>query len=604
MALLLSCRSIGKSYGTRTLFSGISLAVAEGERVGLIGANGSGKSTILKILAGAEKADEGELISKRGLRLGYVAQEDEFPEGATVHQVLVGALDDRPMEEHQRVAAASILAGKIGFPDFDQPATELSGGWRKRLAIARELMREPELLLLDEPTNHLDMEGILWLEKLLGSGTMGFVLVSHDRWFLEKTVNRMIELGRAYPDGYFNASGTYSDFLEKRQDFLQAQVSQQAALESRVRNEVEWLQRGPKARRTKAVSRIEAAGQMMADLAELKARNTAGRVAAIDFTSSDRKTRKLLAASGIAKSQAGRILFKDLDLILSPGTKLGLLGPNGSGKTTLLRMLAGQTTADGGSLRQADGLRIVFFQQDRGKLNQEMTLRQALSPKGDTVVYQDKPMHVTSWAKRFLFRTEQLDLAVSGLSGGEQARLQIAQLMLRPADLLLLDEPTNDLDIPTLEVLEESLEEFAGALVLVTHDRLMLDRLCSEILGLDGRGGAHLYADYTQWERGQNAPPPAAETKKATPKPSAAPASKPPSKKLTYMEQREWEQMEGKILEAEMELEERRKEMEDPAVLADRTRLTACCQKTHEAEERVQTLYTRWAELEAKQAGA
>ena len=334
-------------------------------------------------------------------------------------------------------------------------------------------------------------------------------------------------------------------------------------------------------------------------------RNAQDKAVSIDFTASDRKTRKLLAATGVTKSYGGRVLFRDVDVVLSPKMKLGLLGPNGSGKTTLLRILAGELEPDGGRIKRADNLRVVRFEQDRSRLDPRATLRDALSPKSDTVVYQGGAMHVSAWARRFLFRLEQLDMPVGELSGGEQARVLIAQLMLEPADLLILDEPTNDLDIPTLEVLEESLEEFPGALVLVTHDRYMLDNLSTDLLGLDGNGGASLYADYPQWEQAQLAAKESAAAAvrsatvaKAPPKPASSSGG---GKRLSYMEQREWEQIEKKIMEAEEALERAQRETGDPKVMADRDKMHAACERLGVAEQLVRTLYARWEELDAKQ---
>ncbi len=603
MALMLGCDSLTKSFGARTLFRGLSISFNEGERVGLIGPNGSGKSTLLQLLAGLEQADSGQVLSKRRLRLAYLPQEESFRGGATVQQVLVEAqAEDHHVDEHDRGTQASIMMGRMGFEDPDRPVEALSGGWRKRLALARELIKGPELLLLDEPTNHLDVEGILWLEKLLKSASFGFLLVSHDRYILENTTNRMVELSRAYAEGYFSINGPYSQFLEKREEFLEAQKSEQQALASRVRREIEWLRRGAKARTTKAKGRIEQAGRMMDDLAELKVRNTQGGSAAIDFTASGRQTRKLLEARSISKSLGGKPLFQKLDLVLSPGLKLGLLGPNGSGKSSLIRVLSGELQPDSGSIKRADGLKVVRFEQNRASLDKDVTLKVALSPKSETVTYRGGSMHVSGWARRFLFRTEQLDMPVRDLSGGEQSRILIAQLMLQPADILILDEPTNDLDISTLEVLEESLEDFPGALVLVTHDRFMLDNLSTDLLALDGQGNASIYADLAQWEAAQARP---AEARKPAPAKAAptAPTPKPASRKLTYMEQREWEQMEGKILDAEGKVEEFKKQMEDPAVLSNRDRLHVCCEELGKAEEMVRHLYARWAELESRQKG-
>jgi ABC transport system ATP-binding/permease protein len=603
MSLLLSCRSLDKSFGPRTLFRGLSISFDDTERTGVIGPNGSGKSTLLKILAGLEQPDAGTIEARRNLKRGYLPQQDTFPSGATIESVLLDAMrDDKlPGDEHDHQVEASILLGKVGFDRFDQPAESLSGGWRKRLAIARQLVRKPDVLLLDEPTNHLDLEGILWLEKLLAGAPFSFLLVSHDRYFLENTTNRIVDLNRAYADGYLSASGTYSDFLEQREGYLEAQQSRQQAVTSRVRREVEWLKRGAKARTTKAKGRIKEAGRLMDELADLKTRNTATGAAGIDLTASDRKTRKLLSATKVAKSLGGRMLFRDVEFVLSPGTKLGLLGPNGSGKTTLIRLLTGELQPDAGTITRADGLRVVWFDQNREHLEKSVPLRKALSLNGtDTIVYRGGAMHVTSWAKRFLFRTEQLDLPVSELSGGEQARVLVARLMLQPADVLILDEPTNDLDIPTLEVLEESLSDFPGALVLVTHDRYLLDRVSTEILALDGAGGANMYAEYAQWLAAQDEKPaPAGVVASATTKPTPSKPA-PAVKRLTYMELRELEKMEQTIIAAEDELHARQKAVEAPEVIADHVKMRDAYTKLHEAETNVAKLYERWEDLSAR----
>ncbi|HZK80567.1 MAG TPA: ABC-F family ATP-binding cassette domain-containing protein, partial [Humisphaera sp.] len=486
MSLLLSCQSISKSYGPRMLFKDISISFDDTERTGLIGPNGSGKSTLLKILGQLEQPDTGALTTRRQLRLGYLAQEDTFQPGQTVQQALLDAQRDTQRDEHERMTQVAILLDKVGFNNPEAIVDSLSGGWRKRLAVARELIREPDLLLLDEPTNHLDLEGIRWLEGLLSGARFSFLLVSHDRYFLENVTNRVVELNTTYADGYLSINGTYSDFLVKRDEYLEAQAARQQALASRVRREVEWLRRGAKARTTKAKGRIDQAGRMMEDLAELKARNTQQGAVQIDFSATNRQTRKLLTAKDVKKELGGRVLFNHLNMVLSPGARLGLLGKNGSGKSTLIRLLSGQLQPDSGQVWRAEGLRVVVFDQNRQQLDRDMTLRQALSLNGtDTVVYRDQGMHISAWARQFLFRTEQLDMPVYNLSGGEQSRVMIARMVQMPADLLILDEPTNDLDIPSLEVLEESLSEFPGALVLVTHDRFMIDRVSTELLALD-----------------------------------------------------------------------------------------------------------------------
>ncbi|HEV2846320.1 MAG TPA: ABC-F family ATP-binding cassette domain-containing protein, partial [Thermoanaerobaculia bacterium] len=517
-----------------------------------------------------------------------------------VEEILTEALVDDPAEEYEKLTRVAIALGRAGFNDPDQPVDILSGGWRKRLAIAREMVKAPDILLMDEPTNHLDVEGILWLEELLRSEPLAYLVVSHDRYFLENVATRMLELDRRYPEGLFQAPGTYSDFLEKRDEVLRNQAEYQASLANRVRREVEWLKRGAKARTTKAKGRIQEAERLISELAEIKDRTgaQANARAGIDFNASDRKTKKLLVAHGLAKSFENRKIVSGLDMRLVPGMKLGLLGPNGSGKTTLLSLLDGSLEPDAGEIERAEWLRTVRFEQSRDTLDRTVSLRRALAPEGDSVLYQGRSVHVASWAKRFLFSTEQLDTPVSRLSGGEQARILIARLMLQPADLLILDEPTNDLDIPTLEVLEESLLEFPGALVLVTHDSYLLENVSTHVLALDGKGRTQYFADYAQWEAHRES---AEATSKPAPKAAAAPKETKPSKKLSYREQQEWDRMEEKVLEAEETLAAAQAAVEDPAVASNPTELQARCAAMEAARVEVERLYARWAELEEKQ---
>ncbi|MBI4874725.1 MAG: ABC-F family ATP-binding cassette domain-containing protein [Acidobacteria bacterium] len=587
MAVLLTANSLTKSFGTRVLFRGVSLTVSDGERMGLIGPNGAGKTTLMRVLAGLDTPDEGEVAARKLTRVGYVPQEPEFDAQATVAEVL--ACED--------TARFQVTLGKAGFRDPAARAGELSGGWRKRLAIARELVAAPDLLLLDEPTNHLDLEGIQWLEKLLKAGPFASIFVSHDRYFLESVSTRLGELNRVYPEGVFVVPGNYSEFLARREDFLAAQQKLEESLANKVDREIEWLRRGPKARTTKSRARIDQAGRLMAELAAVAARN-ASSTAQIDFTATDRKTKRLIACEGIAARAGGRTLFENLNLTLSPGLCLGLVGPNGSGKTTLLRLLNEELAPSAGVVTRADNLRVVYFEQNRESLDPGVSLRRSLAPEADLVVYRDRPVHVAGWAKRFLFSAEQIEVPVGQLSGGERARVLIARLMLQPADVLLLDEPTNDLDIPTLEVLEESLADFPGALVLVTHDRYLLDRLATVVVGLDGEGGAGVFADYPQWEAWL------AERARARSASRERPAESRPAaaakKKLSYIEQREWDGIEERILEAESALEAVEREMHAPEVVSDGPRLQDCCARLQAAQAEADRLYSRWAELESR----
>jgi len=596
--LLLSCDAVAKGYGARPLFEDLSFGLFAGDRVGLVGPNGSGKTTFLRILAGLEEPDRGGRSLRRGVRLGYVPQDPTFPAERTVEEVLGEALAGDPAEEFEKDTRIAVTLGRAGFADAAQTVATLSGGWQKRLAIARELVRAPDILLMDEPTNHLDLDGILWLEALLKSEASAYLVVSHDRWFLENVAARMIEIDRRHEKGIFAAEGGYADFLEKRDEALRGQAEYQASLANKVRREIEWLRRGAKARTTKAKGRIQSAGRLVDELAEIRERTAREAPTGIDFTATLRKTKKLLAATGLEKSFGGKRIVGGLDLLITPGLRLGLLGPNGSGKTTLLSLLDGSLEPDGGEIVRAERLRIVRFEQGRESLDPEVSLQRALAPEGDSVVYRDRSIHVAGWAKRFLFRPEQLQTPVSRLSGGEQARILIARLMLQPADLLILDEPTNDLDIPTLEVLEESLADFPGGLVLVTHDRFLLDRVANLLLALDGQGGAEYFADYPQWEASRKpVPAPArAEPEKPTERKIAAGA-----KRLSYLEKREWEQMEEKILQAETLLADRQRQAEDPAIVTDPAALNERYQALEAARLDVERLYARWAELEGKQ---
>ena len=598
MAPLITARNLTLSYGPRTLFDELSLTISEGDRLGIIGPNGSGKTTLLRILSGAEEPDDGEIHRRRRLRIAMVTQDDIFESAATVIEVAMGgaALDEDGVEdETERQVRVAIALDQLGFREPEKPVGELSGGWRKRLAIAAALAANPEVLLLDEPTNHLDLDGILWLEKMLTSSRLlAYVVISHDRTFLDRVTNRVLEVAPQYPGGTFAAAGSYTTFLERRAQYLQARAQYRDSLANRVRRELEWLSRGPKARTTKAQARIDEAERLVTDLAQLRTELATSQVG-IEMTGSGRRTKRLLVASGVDKALGGHQLLQGLDLILQPGQRLGVVGANGSGKSTLLKLLAGELEPDSGVIRRAEHLKVVHFDQARAQLDQSLSLRRALAPEGDSVLYRGREVHVVTWARRFQFRDDQLDQPVSELSGGEQARVHIARLMLRPADLLLLDEPTNDLDIPTLEVLEESLLDFPGALVLVSHDRYLLDRVSTVLLGLDGAGAATPFADVEQW-LAHRLPESTAPRRERTDRHS----KRTRHTGLKYLEKREYEAMEETILEAEADLETAVEHLADPQVASDADAAHSAFLREEKARERVAELYRRWAELEDK----
>ena len=611
-------QGLSKAFGAAPLFLDLRLTIAEGDRIGLIGPNGSGKSTLLGILAGRIDPDNGDVVMRKLARIAYVGQNSQFAPGATVREIVTHALESAgtPLDEWPGRTAETL--GRVGFDRFDAEASSLSGGWGKRLAIAEALVQQPDLLLLDEPTNHLDLPGIAWLESLLLNASFACVVVSHDRYFLENVATSVIELNRLYPESLLRVAGNYSRFLEKKEEFLAAQARRQEALENRVRREIEWLRRGPKARGTKAKARIERAQEMIGELDDLNAR-TRTASADIEFSPTGRKTKHLIEVEGLEFRLEDRTLFQDLDWVVTAGMRAGLVGPNGSGKTTLLRLLRGDLHPSSGVVRRANALRIVLFDQER-ELDPDLTLARALAPESDSVVYRDRTIHVASWAARFLFTGEQLKQPVSRLSGGERARVLIARLMLEPADVLLLDEPTNDLDIQTLEILEENLIEYRGALVMVTHDRYLLDRVCTVVLGLDGRGGVARFADYPQWDLWHRVPGkpgvgllgrenrPDQTPAGPNPKPSSrndvptepVVAAPPGKRKLSYLDAREYATIEERIAEAERILAAKRSAFEDPAIASDATRLLSTQAELTAAEQTVEDLYARWAELEEK----
>ncbi|MGZ3732187.1 MAG: ABC-F family ATP-binding cassette domain-containing protein [Parachlamydiaceae bacterium] len=592
---LLSIHSISKSYGTQQLFKEISFTVLAGDRIGLLGPNGSGKSTLLKILMELDSSDNGYISRKQGLRVGYACQEPEFPSVPLEELLLNQPTENAPIELRTQ---AQILLSKMQFPDPLQDASLLSGGWKKRLDIARALMNQPDLLLLDEPTNHLDLEGILWLEKFLMREKIAYIAVSHDRYFLENVSNKIIELNKCYPQGIFICEGNMSAYMEQKEVFLETQAQQERGLASTVREEIAWLRKSAPARTTKSRSRIDKAYALIAELAEIKQRNKTVKVD-IDFSASERETRRLLVAKNLHKAYGDRELLKGLDLTLSPRARLGIVGQNGTGKTTLLRILAGKVEADKGTVKYADDLKIVYFDQHRAHIPLDLTIRQALSPTSDTVNYRGQQIHVNGWAKKFLFSTDRLSLPIGYLSGGERARILMARLILEPADLLFLDEPTNDLDIQTLEVIEESLMEFPGAVVLISHDRCLMDRVCTQIVGLGHDVAPHFYADYSQWERAQNTP----AAKKEVPLKTHAIQSPPPStplkqKKLSYKEQKELEGMENVILQQEKKIELLKQQLESPEITTNPQKSLELYHSLAQAEQDLESLFERWHYLE------
>jgi ATP-binding cassette subfamily F protein uup len=608
MPPILNAQGLSKRFGAVALFEGIGFPVSEGDRIGLIGPNGAGKSTLLAVLAGEQEPDAGEVATRKRARIAYVKQESNFAPGLTVRDVLDEALTRAGVPEAEHEGRLQETAGRTGFASLEAEAAALSGGWRKRLAIAEALVTHPDVLLLDEPTNHLDLAGIAWLEALLNEAAFACVMVSHDRYFLENVATEIVELNRVYAEGLLRVKGTYSKFIEGREAYLEGQSKLQAALKNRVKIEVEWLRRGPKARSTKAKARIDNAQDLIGQLKDVNQR-TQTATAGIDFAATDRQTKRLVEFEDVSlrfgEGASEKKIVDGLSFLITNGMRVGLVGPNGSGKTTLLRLLTGELEPTAGTIKKAAALRTVYFSQMR-ELEEGVTLRRALAPDSDSVVYQGRVVHVASYATKFLFTSEQLNQPIERLSGGERARVLIAKLMLEPADLLLLDEPTNDLDIATLEILEESLLEYNGALALVTHDRYMLDRVSTVVLGLDGRGNAETFADYPQWEmwsREQESREQGAGSREQEGKEQGTGSrgqSTAGRKKLSYLEAREYASIEDKVEAAEERLSAARDALDDPSVATNAEALTAALHEMEQAQAAADELYARWAELTEK----
>lgn len=601
MGVLVSAQGLTKAMSHKVLFSKLDLSVEDGERLGIIGPNGAGKSTLLKILAQKETADEGLVTRKKNLKLAYVVQQPETPAEKSVIEILQDAGEAEGLSPEAASIEAQKMASKLGFDDAYQEAIRLSGGWKKRLAIGAALMGSPDLVFFDEPTNHLDLRSVLWLEGFLREASFAWIVVSHDRLFLDRTTKRILEINPMYPGNHHGETGNYSIFMEKRFAYLQDLQASAQSLANKLRKEDEWLARQPKARGTKSQSRIDAAMNMKAEMADMTARLRTTS-SDIDFQASGRKSKQLVVLKGISKAYGAKKLFQGLDFILSPKMVLGLLGDNGTGKSTLMKIIEGEVPADSGERSVAPNLELVYFDQGRESLNPEWTLKRAISDGHDSVIFQDRNIHVASWIRRFQFQVNQLDQKLSFLSGGEQAKVLISRLMLRKADVLLLDEPNNDLDIDTLEILEESLEDFPGAIVLISHDRYLLERLCTHFLAIQGNGSIQAYADYEQWEKAfMEEGKPQKKAQAASAAAAQKPRNAPKPGKLSFNEQREFDSMEANIQATDQELTKAQEECEANA--SSPGRLLEASKKLEAAQAKLDHLYERWAFLEDKLAG-
>jgi len=611
VSILLNAYQLKKGFAARPLFDAITFSIGSGERIGLIGPNGAGKSTLLRILAGKSTPDEGTLSVQRGLRIGYLEQVPEFLPGATVYStVMEGARDPYDWEE---IARAQVIFSKLSLVEGSEAEPEaliskLSGGWKKRAALARELVRQPDLLLLDEPTNHLDVDSILWLEEMIAGAKFATLTITHDRLFLQRISNRILELDRRNPQGLLSVDGDYATYLDIKAEMTANQLSQESRQRNTLRRETEWLRRGAKARTTKQQARIQRAGELKDSVEELAYRNQTSSVR-IDFQSAEKNPKKLIEAKGVSKSYGGREIVPPINLLITPKSRIGLLGPNGCGKSTLIRLLVGTEKPDAGTVTLSEHLKVAYFEQNRESLDPKMSLVKTICPSGDFVDFRGGQVHVKGYLDRFLFKTGQFEMAVGKLSGGEQSRLLIAKLMLKEANVLVLDEPTNDLDMATLDVLEQVLQEFNGAVFLVTHDRYFLDQVATQILafGTDARGKKEIvpFTGLEQWEAWHEIqaalPASRLDPKNAAYTPTGK--AKVGKKRLGFKEQREYDAMEAEIQRTEAKLAELETESGKPALASNSSRLAELSAEMGKLQSEIDRLYARWSELEGTAGG-
>ncbi|UOF02838.1 ABC-F family ATP-binding cassette domain-containing protein [Bdellovibrio reynosensis] len=602
--LLISTYKLEKAFAGKTLFRNVSLGIEDGERVGLVGPNGAGKSTLLRILAGQMEADAGDVTAKKGLRLGFLEQTPVFKDNETILDAVLSKAHD----PHEAIANAYEWMARLELTQFGESflVKDLSGGWRKRVALARELVLEPELLMLDEPTNHLDVSSILWLEEFLAQASFATLIITHDRLFLQRATNKIFDLDPKNPNYLLSVKGGYLEYLEAKDQQMAAQEQREVVLKNTLRRETEWLRRGAKARQTKQKARIERAGSLKDDVQELTQKNAA-RVAKIEFKDADRNPQKLIELDHVTKAYNGRVLFKDFTYLVNPKTRLALLGDNGSGKSTLIRIMLGEEQPDTGRVARADKLKVAYFEQNRETLRPKESVLKNICPEGDYVHYQGQYVFARSYLERFQFNRQQMDLPVEKLSGGEQSRLRLAQLMLNEAQVLILDEPTNDLDVATLTVLEESLKEFNGAVILVTHDRYFMDQVASQIMAFhkrpDGTTSLENFAGYLQWEEWfeEQKELEAIELKNTAKKEAAKASGKPV--KLSFKEKFELENMEATIQELEKKLEELQAESAKPEIVSQASKVQELYKQISETQEKIDKNYKRWEELEKKSSG-
>jgi len=621
------------AFGHHPLLDKASFQLDPGERVGLIGRNGAGKSSLLKVIAGETKLDDGNVWRATSVRIVYVPQEPVLKPGHTVYeavaeglgdmqQVLVdyhavthsmGAADadiDALMEKMQALqheldakdgwgmqAKVETVLSRLSL-DADTKVDSLSGGWRKRVALGRALVADPEVLLLDEPTNHLDLEAIQWLEELLLNFNGGVLFITHDRRFLNRLATRIVELDRGKLTDFV---GNYENYQIKKEELLAVEATHAAKFDKVLAQEEAWIRQGIKARRTRNEGRVRQLEKLRLERAARRERQ--GNVK-LSLDAGERSGKLVAELDNVVKAYGDRTLINGFSTRILRGDRIGLLGPNGVGKTTLLKLILGELEADSGTIQRGTNMNVAYFDQMREALDEEATLADTISPGSDFVEIGNERKHVISYLEDFLFPPQRSRSPVKSLSGGERNRLLLARLFARPSNVLVLDEPTNDLDIDTLELLESLLQDFPGTLFLVSHDRAFLENTVTQVIAFEGNGQLTEFGGgYDDWLRfteqrtkeAANAP----KVKIETPKPAAT--SAPTKTKLSYKEQLELDQLPEKIEALEIEQAAINATLADPEIYkTDLEKATALQIKLTELDDALINALARWEELESK----
>lgn len=602
--VLITLQNITHEFSGKTLFKDLSLTISQGDKISLIGPNGAGKSSLLKIIAGIIEPEMGSIKKEKGLLVSYIEQNTEFKE-KTPYEVLYNeALKNRNNYDASSLAKKCLMQNNI---DEDNDISAMSGGQKKRLAILKAMISSPDIVLFDEPTNHLDFNGIEMLENFLSSPNITWVLVTHDRTLLEKCPKRIIEIDSCYKNNSYEIQGNYKKFLEQKSLYIQSVINKQDAIKSVLRKENEWLSRMPKARGTKAKFRIENAYNLQEELEDTKKLLNKKQLEFV-IQGTDRKTKELLKVKNLSFSFPNKPIVKDFSFLIRPKECVGILGNNGIGKTTLLNLLIGNIKGYEGEIKHAHNLKIKLFSQLRNEIPSDFTLSKALAPKSDSVVYQNKEIHIIAWAKKFLFTEADLSKPLSSLSGGEKARVYISRIITEDADLLVLDEPTNDLDISSIEVLEDAILEFQGAVLLVTHDRKLIDNLCDYCVGFVDNSGTILpFGDYEQWinylkkkkkeDSKNNSNIKEKEKSKSNGEDKKQNAQ---NKKLSFKEKKELDEIMGVISSKEEELDNTKNMLNMQEITKDHIKLKEVSENISKLEDELKRLYDRWEELESR----